>query len=141
MFHHHIELDNDNVGRYPKSVHFTESGEQYIRFAAYDANALYAFTIKGPQPTGAGFFYEKNDDGLFSMSPMMKHQTRYSLESIEWLENISTDGLSTGICHALNTGEKRIGSYFVDGYAKDLDGRDVYFEYGTLHSLSQPKKS
>ena len=61
-----------------------------------------------------------------------KKQTRYSKQSIQWLEYLMREK-GWSIRHAQNSphGEKRIGNYSVDGFSESLN--TVFEFYGCYH--------
>ena len=86
----------------------------------YDANSLYLYCMGKLMPTGYYTVQEERNN--------YRKETRYSRESIQWLEHVMrTENVS--IRHADSCGgEVRIDNYSVDGYDKST--RTVYEYYG-----------
>ena len=84
------------------------------RVIGYDSNSLYLHCTGREMPTGWYEFREKEKD--------FKKSTKYSAQSIEWLEYIMREK-KIFIRHAENHvhGEKRIENYSVDGYCKETN--------------------
>ena len=88
-------------------------------------------------PNGAGYCYEKKDNGLFDFEPMVS-TAGWSYESLNWLNFMEsqspfrTSEKQVRIRHALNGGEVEVTVnsrvYRVDGYA-DIDGKEYYLEF------------
>ena len=86
----------------------------------FDANSLYPYCMTKEMPTGY-YTLQEEENGY-------RKDTRYSHESIQWLEHvIRTTGAK--IRHGCNSsGEHRIGNFEVDGY--DETTRTVYEYHG-----------
>ena len=68
-------------------------------------------------PGGPGLLYEGSNN-VFELRSMLTSGKQYSMAAIEWLEvqgRINKWGVN--IKHALNFGEQKVASHFVDGYA------------------------
>ena len=89
------------------------------RVIGYDANSLYLNCTGKEMPTGWYELREKEKD--------FKKSTKYSTQSIEWLEYLM-QSQDIYIRHAENHvhGEKRIENYSVDGYCKETN---TVYEY------------
>ena len=93
-------------------------------------------------PTGPGLYFRKKGKS-FAMESMLSTGKKASLESLEWLEYLSSRSpTGTLIEHAFNKGEATVAGYQVDGYceffADDLHPPlapfKIAFEYmGTLY--------
>ena len=127
--HKHLtKLLRDNIGGGP-SIIFHRYHERDVtlikgkypckKVIGYDANSLYLYCLGQLMPTGYYTLQEEKNN--------YKKETRYSQESIQWLEYVMrTEGVS--IRHAENGGEVRIDNFSVDGY--DESTRTVYEYYG-----------
>ena len=94
---------------------------------------MYPSTFGKKFPTGFGFIWELNGR-VFNRRKMTERKV--SLGCIQWLdyiqnsfdELIDKNGHRVKIQHGWNSQEKRIGKYFVDGYA-NVDETQFIFEY------------
>ena len=109
IFHRYHEKDVTLIkGKYPCK-----------KVIGYDANSLYLYCLGQLMPTGYYTLQEEKNN--------YKKETRYSQESIQWLEHVMrSEGVS--IRHAENGGEVRVDNFSVDGY--DESTRTVYEYYG-----------
>ena len=98
IFHRYHERDVT----YIKDKHLCK------KIIGFDANSLYLWCLAQKMPTG---FYQ-----LMEKKTNYEKRSRYSCESIQWLEYLmrSVEGLY--IRHAANGGEVRIENFLVDGY-------------------------
>ena len=111
IFHRNQERDVTLIkGKYPCR-----------KVIGYDANSLYLYCLGLSMPTGYYTLQEEKNN--------YKKETRYSRESIQWLEYVmrTQEGVHN-IRHAENGGEVRIGNIEVDGY--DESTRTVYEYHG-----------
>ena len=83
------------------------------------ANSLYLYCLGQLMPTGY-YTVQEEANGY-------KKETRYSRESIQWLEHVTLTTVAR-IRHAGDVGEQRIGNFSVDSY--DESTRTVYEYYG-----------
>ena len=98
---------------------------------------LYGKSMMMDMPTGAGFCYRRQNGGKFKWSSML-NKTKFSYESIEWLEYLQkTDNVDVKIQHAMNGGEIRFQNddfvFYPDGYRKIGSIDHFYFYDGCAY--------
>ncbi|CAG5089850.1 Oidioi.mRNA.OKI2018_I69.PAR.g12375.t1.cds [Oikopleura dioica] len=134
VLHRAIYLNGPNPA-IPEFAWKTLLGKIIKAVITYDFNSLYPQSFRGDLPCGPGIKYTLQKMGYSSsmcyseeerfFSKGMFHQRQNtSLGSIRWLEylNWSPDYSFNGsIEHSYNLEEKKIGSYYIDGYAESED--------------------
>ena len=122
VFHRHVDTSYDP--NRPISVSHTPNGSRVKKIQQLDVNSLYPAVMKCDLPVGSGVFYKR--EGALFEPYIMKDNTggNGSPISFHWLNSMQSrfvkDGKITLIQCDINSVEKKIGNYELDGY--------VYFE-------------
>ena len=122
--------------KYDKSVYFAPNGEKFSWIGQYDANSLYPCVMQQNMPTGMGLYLEPDKKGTFRAKLMSKNPfanaSKKSYIFMDYIQQsdkfIDKNGnkvlLQTGITH----GEKKIGNFYLDGYA-EVDGFKIGVDF------------
>ncbi|CAG5111063.1 Oidioi.mRNA.OKI2018_I69.chr2.g5399.t1.cds [Oikopleura dioica] len=123
---HRLLAINSEDQTLPEAARRAPNGKKIMFIDQQDMNSLYPFTLQNDLPTGPGFHLKKIRK-KFKLFSMDRTQTHVSVESIQWLEFFAhSTGLN--VIHAFNKGEKKIGTYFLDGYAVK-NGQAIGLDY------------
>jgi len=133
----HRMTDLTNMPGLPHAAQFAPDGSKFTRICFFDFNALYLHCQRLELPTTPGILWEKYDTE--STRPYFCKRVlaqKCSLEAIQWLsfleetcdDLVCADGTRVMIDHKYARGEKIVGEWEVDGYAR-VDGENIFFEY------------